>query len=1100
MFSTTPKGAPNPFALSKISQPRSPKFQVAEDQPESPVARPSNPAKPAVVHPPHPVEPRPQVSLADSGYHGSQSQDTMNFDQYDKEDVDMVDSPQGGPETADLVFSPPSAPAEQPSPSVASVDETFQSPNEDRTRNFRSQPTTSVAPTPSSAILQPSSPFGSRTRLPIMSPRSPSPQKMSSPIRHSPQKSSSSPQKSKVSSPQKGFPKPSEDLQQMDEDDDEANAQDVRSPSEASSPIRPLPKRESSINFASLPAREPLASKKSIGGARMSRTSHLDFSRPSYLNRQTGGKSLGNTMRRESTDDDQDEMDVDEDMAAQKDDADANTAAHSKTYTQRLQDQISMLGKGNSTGPRPSKSLANFLPQQQSASAPQSQTYAEPASESKKSSSPEPTKSNVAPGAFPEDAEDEWIAPPKEAPIMASPKRDPPRPYTAEMEDVGGKEVLNSSEFTLPKSRPASPVKPFSPTRTGNPPSHSKSKSVPILPTLAQLNADSEDVSLKKTISVSNPTLSSVAEDEFSSPPKSPTRSFRDNPLKQVKNKIQSLLKSSKGLIASSAAISAEGKSSLLQSPSTTRLGYHSEQSVESFRTADSVVYPDLSQQVSAVTAAPLSPVRSNSTRKTRQSTEREREEKEQREKEAKEAKRLAEQMEKLEKVREKEAEKKARAFSKEQEKIAAMEKQMAAKKEQEKAAQPKAQPAAQDFRTPGPPSRAATRSPTKTTRTTPRKTKGHGEEAVSDDADHEMADAPSAVPPLSIPRPTTASSMRIPAAKRPLKPTKETSSKSRQAPTVIRVNTTSSQQTHFHPSNSVLAANLHDTLGQQPASRQLNSKASQSSLNAKSSTNNLKSSTSSRPKALEMAAKRREQEEREAQQKRDAKLELQRKRAAQEEERQQEQQRKAEAERQREEERKKKAAIERAKQTKAPPPAVRSQPNGPPEYTAADKAPVRPPSRLGSIMHQEGRLVNTVLSGAAKGPSKRPLQDANEESSKSQQRGLAVSQANEPKRQRISQEFDDDIDMADSHSQRIIKGAPIRPSFKKVSKPTEQIGKIYEQNHPFCTAAIDDSAKWLSHQDTDFAMQDLPGKSIFANGYSNPPPSSSYPSPPYPS
>ncbi|KAL2260600.1 hypothetical protein VTK26DRAFT_5336 [Humicola hyalothermophila] len=1034
VFSATSKGAPNPFALSHISQPRSPDLVVAEDKPESPVTQPTSPPKPAVVHPPHPVAPRHAASLADSGYHGSQSQDTMNFDQFDKEDVEMADSPQRSPETREFGFSPPAAPAEQPSPSIASIDETFRSTHEDQSRHAAAKPITSAAPTPSSAMMQPSSPFASRTRLPIMSPRSPSPQKMSSPVKHSPQKSSSSPIKSKLASPQKGLPRSSENLGDMDVDegDDEAGVQDVRSPSEASSPIR-RPVRQSSINFASLPAREPLASKKSLGGARMSRTSQLDFSRPSYYNRHTGGKSLGTAIRRDSSGSDHDEMDVDDEMPVRREGADSNIATHSKTYTQRLQDQISMLGKAQPTGPRPSKSLASLLPSQANAPAPQSQPHPESALESEKQSSPKQNQSTAAPGAFPEDDEDEWIAPPKATAVVASPKPAPSRPLTAEMEDLAGKGHANSSEIQQPMSRPASPGKPlFSPSRTANPPSHGKSRSVPVFPTLAQLNMDSEEVCLQKTVSNSNPALSSVAEDDFpSSPPKSPARAFRDNPLKQVKNKIQSLLKSSKGLMVSSAAISAEGKSSLLQSPSTAALGHHHDPSVESFRTADSVVYPDLSQQVSAMTAAPLSPVRSNSSRTTRRSTERERaeakereREEREREKEAKETKRAAD---KLEKAREKEAEKKARGFNKEQEKIAAMERQIVAQKEREKVAQAQAQPTAQDFRTPGPPPRHATRSPPKTTRTTPRKTKDHGEEgkqtaAPTDNADHEMVDAPSTVPPQSIPRPATASSMRIPAAaKRPLKPNKETLTKPKQAPTVIRVNTTSSQQTQFHPSNRALAANLRDTLGQPPASKPLKSKASQTSLRAKSPATGLKTSTSDRPKPMDLAAKRREQEERD----------MQRKRPAQEE-RRQEQQSKAEAERQREAERKKKEEIERAKQTKAPPPAVRSQPNGPPEYAAAEKAPARPPSRLGSTMHQEGRLVNTVLS---KAPSKRQLQQDEEESYRSQQRGAPPLQSHESsKRQRISQEFDEDLDMADSHNQRIIKGPPIRPSggFKK--------------------------------------------------------------------
>lgn len=954
----------------------------------------------------------------------------------------MSDSPPRGVEAADPEFSMPSAPAEQPNPSAASAKGTFQSAKDSPMRQAPANTTANVDPTPSSAIQQPSSPFATRTRLPVMSPRSPSPRKMGSPAVHSPQKPS--PQKLPSSSPQKGFPKPTENFKDTsDGHGDEAGIDhDVRSPSDASSPIRPIV-RKSSLNFASLPAREPLGSKKSLGGARMSRTSHLDFSRQSYYNRHTGGKSLGHITRpdpADEDDDDDDEMDVDDELILEKD----ATAEHTKTYTQRLQDQINMLGKAQPTSHRPSKSIANLLPSQQSASATQSQSQMDPTLDIKRLTSPKPKskQSVAAPGAFPSD-DDDWIAPPAKAVASSSPQARPSKEHSEKAEGLAGKETAESHEFVFPKGRLGSPGKASpSPRRTAGTPSHTKSASVPSFPTIDQLSSDPDDVALKKTISVSNPALSTVAEDDFASPPRSPTRTFRDNPLKQVKNKLSSLLKSSKGLIASSAAISAEGKSSLLQSPSTSRLGYHPGPSVESFTTADNVVYPDLSQQISA-TSAPLSPTRSNSSRRTRASAERERREAKERdkedkekEKELKEAKRMAEQMDKLEKLREQEREK-ARFFSKEQEKIAAMERQVAVQKEQETTAQAQSQPQAHDFRTPGPLPKRTPRSPPKTTGTTPGKTKGQAEEegkntaALSDELDFEMQDATSTIAPPSIPRPTTASSVRT-QGKRPIKPTKEASVKAKQAPTVIRVNTTSSQHSQFHPSNSVLAATLQETLGQQPSAsqRQVNSKASQASLHTKPSLQSLKSSVSSasRPKALEAAAKRKEQEEREAQRKRDAKRELERKRAAQEEERR--------AERQREEERKaaqaKKAAIEKAKQTKAPPPAVRSQPNGPPDYSIADKGPMRPPSRLGSTMHQDGRPVNAVLSNNGK----RPLQhDPHEEGSRSQQqRALPSFPSKEGKRMRMSEEFDEDIDMVDS--QRIIK-PPVRPSggFKKVSR-----------------------------------------------------------------
>ncbi|KAK4125446.1 hypothetical protein N657DRAFT_642167 [Parathielavia appendiculata] len=1084
MFPATPKGAPNPFAMSSLPQPRSPPIQVAEDKAEPPVCHIESPAKPAVVHPPHRVEARAPVSLADSGYHGSQSQDTIPFDCFDK-DIEMSDSPQRDLHTSDPPLPHPSDPAELRSPSAGSVNEIYRSIDENQTTQATAYVTANSAPIPLSAMVQPGSPFAARTRLPIMSPRSPPPKETASPVPQSPQKSSSplkltsprnssfSPEK-RASSPGRGLSKPTEVFGEsankgIDEGDGVADADEVRSPSDASSPIRPIV-RKSSMNFASLPPREPLASNKSLGGARVSRTSHLGLSRQSYPSRQTEGKSLGSAIRQGSSEDEHDDMDVDEAITSQKEDA----ASHSRSYTQMLQDQISMLGKAQSTGPRPSKSLAILLPAQQSVSTTQLQSQLAPAPAARKPS-PRSKHSVPAPGAFPEDDdEDEWIRSPNNAVAPASPKYAPldDRPSDP-VEDASAKSKAGESEFGLPKSGPGSPAKTaFMPERTSK---HGKSASVPTLPTMVQLDADMQDVALKKIVSISNPTLSTVAEDDLApSPPKSPTRSFRDSPLKQIKNKVTSLIKGSKVLMAGSAAISAEAKLSLLQSPSMTKLGYHPSPSVESFETDSAVVYPDLSRQISA-TSAPLSPSRSNSSRRTRASAERERleakererhekEREREKEKEMKEAKRLAEQMDKLERVREEEREK-ARVFSEEQERIAAMEKRIAARKEQEKAAQRPAQPRPHDIRTSGPGPKNALRSPAKPT-ATPRRIKGQTEQAdkgAPDELDMEMTEATTAIPPQSISRPATASSMRQ-GTKRPLKPTKDPLVKPKQAPKMILVNTTASQQ--VHSSNSIIATTLQDTLGPHPGSaKPLNGKASQTSLHGKASDQSFKSSASSstnRPRALDMAAKLKQQEKREAQRKRDAKLELERKRAAQAEERRQEQQRKLEAERQREEERKaaqRKADIEKAKQTKAPPPATRSQPNGPPQYNLSEKATARPPSRLGSMMHQGSRLVNTDLSSGTKGPSKRPLpQEAGEESSRApqQQRALTSFPSKEEKRMRMSVEFDEDIDMMETHNPRIIKGPPIRPStgFKK-DVPKPMYGNGYT-NPPSSSASRD--------------------------------------------
>jgi hypothetical protein len=229
-----------------------------------------------------------------------------------------------------------------------------------------------------------------------------------------------------------------------------------------------------------------------------------------------------------------------------------------------------------------------------------------------------------------------------------------------------------------------------------------------------------------------------------------------------------------------------------------------------------------------------------------------------------------------------------------------------------------------------------------------------------------------------------------------------------------------------------------------------------------------LKSSGSStgRPKALEIAARRKAQEEKEAQRKLEVRAEMERKR---DEERRQEQQRKQEAEKQRDEERKQAAAreearkntqrqamLEKAKQGRAPPPAARSV-NGQPDYKGPhhnDNQSSRPPSRLNSTAHRSqedlGRSVTGGLANGGKSTVKRQLQ----------------TEPKEVKRMRMTDEFDDDVDM---ESQPSLKGAPVRPSggFKKVTA-----GTMLPQGQKLTKP------------------QDLPSKSMFPTGYANAPPS----------
>lgn len=1036
IFSSTPKGGSNPFAISNHSRTNSPRVKIAADPLPSPpkALAPTSPLKPTVFSGPVLSKPKP-ISMADSGYHGSQSQDMMDID--DAADLDEATepfSPQGGIDAGHGALQVSSSPKELRSSTRPSPDPDREMNAGDSSPQYLTTNTgADASPTKKPAHHETTTPKGSPI-LPSFVDAKESPVPANTPERTN---------------------TPSDDPPEADPDVMETA---LGSPSDGSSPIRPIV-RKSSLNFASLPAREPITH-KSIGN-RISRTSHLDQNRTSYY-RHTGDKSLGHGQQ-DLTDEENDEMDIDDDPAPENPQLEAevdNAAVHNKTYTQRLQDQINKLAKTQTSEQQSSKAATDSTTLQVS---PVTDTLPLPTPSRQFLS---PKKAAMTPGAFPED--DDWIEPlgtPDDASNFKSPRPGLPKSYTTDvMEGVSGKATVGEQDFMVPPVHPHTvhdkpPQRSPAPERAAGAFSHQKSASVPVFPMMGQDHDEEND--LKKVTSASNPPLATVSEDEQATTPKSPSHRFNHSPLKQVKNKLSSILKSSRGLLASSAAISAEGKSSLL-SPSTTRLGLHHGPSAETVRSQSpkepQPLYPDLSRQVTdtQTPANATSPERIEG-RRTRASIEKEKAEERRKGEEAKEAKRLVEQAEKLEKAREKEREK-ARMLGKEQERIAAMEKQVSGQRDQEKRSA---------LATPGNATKSAKGSPRKPKQQIP----SDDQEADAlgtdgEDAEVEMTDAPNPMPPPSISRPVAPSSaMKTREIKRPVKPTKEPMTKAKQAPTVIRVNM-GSQHSQYHPSNGSLSSNLHDTLPQ-PQSK---IKGSQPSLQAKRSLQSLKSSTSSsgRPKALEAAARRKEQEEREAQRRRDAKAELDRKRVAiQEEERRQEQQRKLELERQKEEERRqalaqaeakknaqRQALIEKAKQTRAPPPAVRNQPNGPPDYNKSETGPARPPSRLNSIaprpQEDAGRPVNAVLLNPSKSQMKRPLPQETSDDNTSrpgQVRNANGLQPKDSKRMRMTDELSD---AADNEKQPSLKGAPVRPSggFKK-DLPTKPIFPAGYTNAP---------------------------------------------------
>ncbi|KAI0403914.1 hypothetical protein F4802DRAFT_265724 [Xylaria palmicola] len=1037
IFSATPKSKPNPFAIANHGRPNTPRVKIAVDPQTSPpkAAIPASPLK--QLGSPIPVLSSKPVPIVDSGYHGSQSQDAMDID-----DLAILDeatqpfSPQGNTQAGHVAFQAPSIHENPKSPTITS------DPIEQRgvggfSTDFFTAPHIGAGTPPTKLMHHDSTtPAGSPTHISYPSlEKSPTPTKIF-----------------------EGTQALAAASQEVDPDAMEtALDEGLKSPSDGSSPIRPVV-RKSSLNFASLPAREPITH-KSIGN-RISRTSHLDQNRPSYY-RHTGGKSLGHA-RQDSSDDEHDDMDIDSLPAAPDSplqNESANAATHNKTYTQRLQDQINKLGKTQVNAQQSPEIVTEPMTSQAGLAA---------------DAPPQPTpnkhlallkKTITTPGAFPED-DDDWIEPlgtPDDASNFKSPRPGLPKSFTTDvMEHVSGKNTISGDDFAMPTPQlPASaksPQRPAALERTPGALRHQKSVSVPVFPIIRPEHDDENG--LKKVISASNP-LTTVSEDGQSTISKSPSRGHANSPLKQVKNKLSSILKSSRGLLASSAAISAEGKSSLL-SPSTTRLGLHFGPSMETLKSPSTKgpqsLYPDLSRQLTETetVASTASPERTEG-RKTRASIEREKAEERRKKEEAKEARRLVEQTEKLEKAREKEREK-ARVFSKEQERITAMEKQVAAQKEQEKRSA---------IATPGNMSKSTKNSPVKPK---PRAASGDRDTDAAKmeekTTDIEMLDRPSMMPPPSVSRSAAPpSAMKAREIKRPLRPGKESASKVKQAPTVIRVNM-GSQHSQYQPSSSALSSGLHDSLSQP----QLKGKATQPSLQTKPSLQSLKSSTSSagRPKALEAAARRKEQEEREAQRRREAKAELDRKRAAmQEEERRQEQQRKIEAERQREEEKKQAAAqaeakkntqrqamLEKAKQTRAPPPAIRNQPPGSLDYNRNEGGPSRPPSRMNSTAPRSqddtSRPVNAVLSNASKAQMKRPLpQDIGDDSTSrpAQTRNGNGFQSKESKRMRLTDELNDP---AENEKQPSLKGAPVRPSGGvKKELPTKAMFTVGYTNAP---------------------------------------------------
>lgn len=375
---------------------------------------------------------------------------------------------------------------------------------------------------------------------------------------------------------------------------------EIGSPSDESTPDRPLV-RKSSLTFAALPAREPM--KTSIG-ARISRTSHVEQSRQvsasssrqlatsSHAEQPPSGKHIKDVEMKDVDDDDDggDEDDDENVKILRTDDSDEDTQTaknYSKSSTKRLHEKIDM--PGQAPAPRPSKSI----PSAATLGAMRQQETSEQAEETARTYQ----RGN--------DDDDDWIKP------LTSPnaaRSSPAKSMTTNNEYESDEEeefYMRAPELVAHEERMRSPVR-MSPSPGKIRPGycHTKSASTATLASPAKA-AMAPPPSPAKSISVSNPAHSTTT------PQGSPKR-YLD--LSASKSKLQSIMKTAKGLFTTSASVSAAAK-----------LETFSPNSIRMAASAMPGMYPNLNGFLEDK-PLPSSPPKQG--RKTRSSTEREKEEK----------------------------------------------------------------------------------------------------------------------------------------------------------------------------------------------------------------------------------------------------------------------------------------------------------------------------------------------------------------------------------------------------------------------------------------------------------------------------------------
>ena len=559
-----------------------------------------------------------------------------------------------------------------------------------------------------------------------------------------------------------------------------------RSPSQGSSPARQIV-RKSSLTFAALPAREPLTTKKSLGA-----------NRGSFLGRLTGGKSMGGLKQSESAH----EKEIDDDigidaerptLTREESDGDSKMAKlHNKSSTQRLHERINLLGKSQNS--RPTKSIPPSAAAMNSIYPQLPNPEPQPQAQSSYQASV-PSKTATMSGIADED-DDDWIQPPQPQ-SSGSNRPQLSKSISADvMENVRGKQTIGGHQLGVDRNE--KPTKRVSPLRQGY-------ASQPHGFEAIRAASDTEPGSPWRPYEYAGVNSSNtVVTEQSTTPTGSPSsKRYVDGPLSASKSKLQSIMKTARGLFSSSAGVSAQAKMETLST---------------SLRLQDEFQEPSGRSMIEKTVlggGAPRSPVINPAGRKTRSSTEKEERRKQS---EAKERERAEAEAERAREQHEQEVNT--------QEQI------------QTKDAAANSAPL-----------------PTKPTRQSPRKTQN--QEGNKHSIEHAEDEAPS----KSMGPPQQSSSQRPKDPRRPIRPAKEAGPKPKPQPVAIRVGTLSQG---MRLNNAALSSNLQESLPtSQPKQPAVAKKPSNASIQSTASNTSFKSSmtsASSKPKALIAAERKKEQ------------------------------------------------------------------------------------------------------------------------------------------------------------------------------------------------------------------------------------------------